>query len=160
MVCAFRSFVLTAMLFASSGLIAQTVYKSVDEKGNVTYSESPPAKTKGSNARSTTEMKIDPNQNVFPAQKPAGVSDQQRLQSQSSDSGRSRAAEVAAAKAELEAAEAQLKAGTEVQAGDFLGRASGGVGPSQQRLQRLSELQRAVDSAKENLEKVEGQSSD
>lgn len=153
-----RGFVLIVALFAVVGLAAQTVYKSVDEKGNVIYSESPPTKTKDGKIRSTTELPIDPNQNVFPAQKPTATgSVYQQQRGQAEESERSHAEKVAAAQAALDAAEVQLKAGTESQPGDFVGRASGGVGPSQQRLQRLDELQRAVDEARKNLEKTQSE---
>lgn len=154
-----RSFVLIAALLAAGGLVAQTVYKSIDDKGNVIYSESPPAKGRDGKIRSTTELTIDPNQNVMPAQKPLNIPPLGRQQpgsSQSADGERSHAELMAEAQAALEAAEAQLKAGSEVQAGDFIGRAGGGVGPSQQRLQRLEELQHTVDEARENLEKIQG----
>jgi len=159
MVCAPRCLVLTAALLAASGLIAQTVYKSVDEKGNVIYSENPPAKTRDGKIRSTTELPIDPNQNVFPAQQtadPRWREEQQRRQAEAVDSQRAHAEAVAAAQTALEAAEAQLKTGSEVQPGDFMGKAGGGVGPSLQRLQRLDELQRAVDEARQNLERLQG----
>ncbi len=155
MVCAPRCFVLAVALFAAGGLVAQTVYKSVDEKGNVIYSESPPAKTPGGNIRSTTELPIDPNQNVMPAPKPLNIGPPVSGQGVANGEN-SYAKSIADAQAALEAAEAQLKAGTEVQPGDFVGRAGGGVGPSPQRLQRLQELQDAVEEARQNLEKVRG----
>lgn len=152
MVCAPRCFAFAAALLAITGLHAQTVYKSVDEKGNVTYSESPPDKTAKDKMRSTTELPIDTEQNVMPAFKPIPV-----LQAPTApvDSGQ-RVDEVAAAQAELEAAEARLQAGTNVQPGDFMGKAGGGVGPSPERLRRLEELQKAVDEARENLERARG----
>lgn len=146
--------VVAAALFAASGLMAQTVYKSVDEKGNVIYSENPPAKSKSGKIKSTKELTIDPNQNVMPAQPPLNLPPLQTEPPAGTAS--SPVNNVAAARAALEEAEAQLKAGTDSQAGDFIGRAGGGVGPSPQRLQRLQELQRAVDEAREQLRRAEG----
>lgn len=145
--------VVTAALFAAGSLSAQTVYKSVDEKGNVIYSESPPAKSKDGKIKSTKELAIDPNQNVMPAQPPVN------LPPASTDrvlEGAPEVDDLAAAKAALAEAEANLKAGSESQPGDFTGKAGGGVGPSPQRLQRLQELQRAVDEAREQLRQAGG----
>lgn len=154
---AWRCFVVTAALLAATELTAQTVYKSVDEKGNVTYSESPP-KAKDGKMRSTKELSIDPNQNVMPAQGPSPYRAPASGQTAAGgNDGPSRQERVAAAQAALDAAEAQLKTGSQAQPGDFIGRASGGVGPSSQRLQRLDELQRAVDEARTNLEKSQSE---
>ena len=145
-----------AALCATTSLVAQTVYKSVDEKGNVSYSESPPPKGKDGKTRSTTELPIDPNRNVLPAQPPLNLPPRDAGGGAAASTGAMSREEAAAdAKAALEAAEAQLEAGSAVQPGDFRGRAGGGVSPSQQRLQRLEELQREVDRARENLERIE-----
>jgi hypothetical protein len=39
-----RSVLIVALFFAASNSLAQTIYKHVDEKGRVTYSNEPPAK--------------------------------------------------------------------------------------------------------------------
>ena len=109
MVRAPHCFLLAAALLTAGGLAAQTVYKSVDEKGNVTYSENPPAAAKGGKMGSTTELPIDPNRNLMPAQQPASpavLQERQRQQNEAADSQRSHADEIAAAQAALEAAEA------------------------------------------------------
>lgn len=144
---------MTGGLLAASALNAQTVYKSVDEKGNVIYSENPPAKSKSGKIKSTKELTIDPNQNVMPAQPPLNLPP---LQTGPDQGGASASDDVANAKAALEEAEARLKTGSEAQPGDFIGRAGGGVGPSPQRLQRLQELQRDVDEAREQLKQAGG----
>lgn len=147
-----NSCAIVAVLFAAGGLSAQTVYKSVDEKGNVIYSENPPAKSKSGKIKSTQELTIDPNQNVMPAQPPLNLPPLQTGQ----DGNAASTGDAAAARTALEEAEARLKAGSETQPGDFRGRAGGGVGPSPQRLQRLEELQRSVDEAREQLNQAEG----
>lgn len=146
-----RGCITVAALFAAGGLMAQTVYKSVDEKGNVIYSENPPAKSKNGKIKSTKELTIDPDQNIMPAQPPLNLPP---LQTEQPDSASADA--VSEAQATLEQAEAQLKAGSEAQPGDFVGKAGGGVGPSSQRLQRLQDLQRAVDEARAQLERAQG----
>ncbi|MFT3928850.1 MAG: DUF4124 domain-containing protein [Spongiibacteraceae bacterium] len=147
-----RGCVAAAVLLAAGGVVAQTVYKSVDEKGNVIYSESPPTKSKNGAIKSTKELAIDPNQNVMPATPVSNTPS-----SSGADTGGAAAAsDIATARAALEEAEANLKAGSETQPGDFIGRAGGGVGPSPQRLQRLQELQRAVDEAREQLRQAGG----
>ncbi len=146
-----RGMMLAGALLAASGAMAQTVYKTVDEKGNVSYSADPPAKGR---EQKTQQLTIDPNQNVMPAQTPAPRS---APSASSDEAARAKAQRIAEARAALEAAEAQLQAGTETQAGDFLGRAGGGVRPAPQRMQRTAELQRAVDEAREYLERVQSE---
>lgn len=149
-----NSCVVAAALCAAGGLAAQTVYKSVDEKGNVIYSENPPAKSKDGKIKSTKELTIDPNQNVMPAQPPLNLPP---LQPEQAAEGAAPPVDaIAKARAALEEAEASLKAGSEAQPGDFVGRAGGGVGPSPQRLQRLQELQRAVEEARDQLKQAGG----
>lgn len=155
-----RYLLVLATAFVTGGLAAQTVYKSVDDKGNVIYSETPPTKSRDGKIRSTKELSIDPNQNVLPAQKPLALPPPVNNQPGQDDTGGgSYADRVAEAKAALDSAEAQLKQGAEAQPGDFLGRSNGGVGPSSQRLERMEELQRAVDEARQKLESLRGESS-
>lgn len=149
---ALRYLLLPVTLAVCGHLHAQTVYKSVDEKGNVTYSESPPPETKKGAIRSTKELPIDPNQNIMPAQP---INAAPPPTSQANQSGNETQDRVAAAAAALRAAEEAQRAGNAAQPGDFRGKASGGVGPSSQRLERLDELQRAVDEARQNLENAQ-----
>lgn len=149
-----RSAVAIVALCIAGDLTAQTVYKSVDEKGNVIYSESPPTKSKDGKIKSTKELPIDPNQNVMPA---TPITGRPYDSGQVNNGQASREENVAQAREALEAAEAQLKSGNETQPGDFVGRAGGGVGPSQQRLQRLQELQKAVDEARQHVEQAQNQ---
>jgi hypothetical protein len=156
MVGALRYLVVACIGFSASQLSAQTVYKSVDEKGNVTYSENPPASGKDGKIRSTKELPIDPNQNVVPAIVPLNLPPLNTEQQNAGTAGND-ADEVSQARAALEEAEAQLKAGADVQPGDFMGKAGGGVRPSPERLQRLEELQRQVEEARKNLKEVSGE---
>jgi hypothetical protein len=140
---------------------ADTVYKSVDKDGNVTYSEKPPA-TKGEKAR-TREVPIDPNQNVIPSEKPSHIESLEAEQKSRSAQEHSNAAneelsrreKIANAESAVQQAEAALTAGQQTQPGDFIGRADGGVRPTQQRMERINSLQQAVDEAKANLERAQ-----
>ena len=139
---------------------AESVYKSVDKDGNVTYSQKPPT-TKGDKSR-TQEVPIDPNQNVSPSEKPSHIESHEAEQksraaperSNATNEELSRRERIANAEAAVQQAEAALAAGQETQPGDFMGRADGGVRPTQQRMERINSLQRAVDEAKANLERV------
>ncbi len=147
---------ITVALLALNEVSAQTVYKSVDEKGNVSYSENPPSKAGKGGVKSTTELTLDPNKNVIPA---VPITEGSSARGAADEGDRAAAPAVdrgAEARAALEQAEALLKAGSAVQPGDFIGRANGGVGPSPQRLERLQELQRAVDEARERYEQSQG----
>ena len=154
-----RCLVMAVALFASGEMIGQTIYKSVDEKGNVSYSENPPAADKRSNKRSTTELSIDPNRNVIPAQLPLG-----RERGRNDAAGNNAGGDLGSPKSRLdeardalESAEEQLKAAEQTQPGDFTGKAGGGVRPSAQRRERLESLQRAVDEARDALGGMEGE---
>jgi len=139
---------------------ADSVYKSVDKDGNVTYSQKPPV-TKGEKAR-TQEVPIDPNQNVIPSEKPSQIealeaAQKSRSAQENSDATNeelSRREKIANAESAVQQAEAALAAGQQTQPGDFIGKAGGGVRPTQQRSERINSLQQAVDEAKANLERA------
>ena len=145
----------SALVVASaSPAWADTVYKSTDANGNTSYSSQPP--TSPAAKAKTVEMNIDPNRNVLPV---APAQPQAYPQSQSpsgTNTGQTAAGSVAEAEAALKAAEQAFAAGQVVQPGDFVGRVGGGVGPSQQRIERINELQNAVDQAKAALERARG----
>lgn len=157
-----RPFAAIPLLLAvccSGALLADTVYKSVDKDGNVTYSQKPPRD--GEKAR-TKELPIDPNQNVVPSDKSAetqALEAQHKARAGSSQGeaaaeNQGRREKIAQAEAALQQAEAALAAGQSTQPGDFMGRAGGGVRPTQQREERINSLQEAVDAARANLERA------
>lgn len=134
--------------------LAQPVYKSTDKDGNTTYSSKPP--TTAAEKAKTVEVPIDPDRNIVPAvpvpntpQRSAGDS-----YSTSGDTGQTRAERIAEAEAALRAAEQAFAEGQTARPGDFIGRSGGGVGPSQQRIQRINELQAAVERARQALEEL------
>jgi hypothetical protein len=153
--------VCVAVLLSSAALsaaIAETVYKTVDSEGRVTYSSSPPKAGEG--GVTAVELEVDPDRNVIPADKSPEIEQleqTQREQREQEHRGevreqRDRRARIADAEEALRAAEEALQAGRTAQPGDFLGRKDGGVRPSPQRFERLERLQQAVERARENLE--------
>ena len=101
-------------------------------------------------------MEIDPNQNVMPADQ-SRVPAYPKAQSPSgNNAANAPGGSVAEAEAALKAAEQAYAAGQEVQPGDFAGKAGGGVGPSQQRINRINQLQNDIDQAKAALERARG----
>ena len=151
-----RNYLLLSALaaVAASAVSADTVYKSTDKQGRTTYSSQPPATS--AEKGKTIEMQIDPNQNVLPVEHPQMPAYPQNQSPSENNAVDEQAGSVAEAQATLQAAEQALEAGKEVQPGDFIGRAGGGVGPSPQRIERLNELQGAVDRAKAALEHAGG----
>jgi uncharacterized protein YhaN len=145
-------------LAVHSPAIADTIYKTVDREGRVTYSSSPPKA--GERGATAVELKVDPDRNVIPAEKTPQIEQleqvqreqwqEQRLGEQREQ--RDRRERIADAEEELRAAEEALREGQVTQPGDFLGRKDGGVRPSPQRFERLDRLQQAVERARENLE--------
>jgi hypothetical protein len=144
---------LLLIALTASSALAQTVYKSSD---GTSYSDTPPASGKAQ------PLEIDTNRNVVaPEQTPQQRAKEQQLKqewatdrAQEEQAELSRKEKVAEAEARLQAAEAALEAGTQTQAGDFLGRKDGGVRPSLQRIERIETLTREVEQAKEALEKA------
>ncbi|MDB6060265.1 MAG: hypothetical protein JWM78_368 [Verrucomicrobiaceae bacterium] len=135
---------------------AQTVYKSTDKDGT-SYSEHPP--TTPAKKAKTVEMTIDPNQNIIPAdpnqqKNPYPTSQNSGTGNSSGNTGESRSSKIAEAEAALKSAQQALAAGTETQSGDFAGKKNGGVGPSTQRIERINDLQAAVERAQEELERA------
>jgi hypothetical protein len=145
-------------LCVSSGQAADTVYKSVDKDGNVTYSQKP---AKGHETL-TQELPINPDQNIIPSEKTHEIKSLEKTQKQrseqegatSADADQSRKEKVARAQAAVEQAEADLEAGQMARPGDFIRNINGGMRPTLERLNRINALQEAVDAAKENLERV------
>jgi hypothetical protein len=148
-----RTFLLLASALVATPIAvhAETIYKSVDKNGNPSYSSKPPV-TPAEKAK-TVEMSIDPNQNVLPVTPVTSLPNTTANQTPASadEAPRGSAAE---AEATLRAAEEALAAGQQTQPGDFAGKSGGGVGPSAQRIQRINELQQAVDRAREALERA------
>jgi hypothetical protein len=142
----------SALVLAAVTIVnAETVYKSTDKNGNTTYSSKPPA-TSAEKAK-TVEMTIDPNQNVLPVTPVPALPSSTSNQNQSSDDTAPRGS-VAEAEAALKATEQALADGQQTQPGDFAGKKGGGVGPSAQRVERINELQAAVDQARAALERA------
>ncbi len=149
---------LSALVAASIslGIGATTLYKSVDEKGNVTYSDSPPA-----DPSRTSEIEVgDDNLNVMPSDN----IEQQMREQEAADrerENRRRAQQndwqqrYDQARAELEQAERTVVRAREIHEGDTVGSATGGARPNAawiERLERaeadLQEKQRAFDRVK------------
>jgi uncharacterized iron-regulated membrane protein len=138
---------------AVSAAWADTVYKSTDKQGHTTYSSQPPS-TPAEKSK-TVEMQIDPNQNVLPVEHPQIPAYQNQRPSEN-NTVEQQPGSRAEAEAALREAEQALEAGKETQPGDFIGRSGRGVGPSQQRIERINELQDAVDRAKAALDHAGG----
>ena len=136
------------------------IYKYTDANGKVVYSENPPTP----DAKDSTEtVKVDPNANVIKAEvsknskKLQAEREARRAQAkqQQDQSSADYQAQLEQARADLEQARQLQKAGQDVQPGDFIGKKSGGVRPSYQRLMRLKELDENVKKAQAALRELE-----
>jgi hypothetical protein len=144
-------FILSTLVIAASAG-ADTVYKSTDKEGHTAYSSKPPL-TPAQKSK-TVEMSIDPNQNVLPVTPVPSLPNS--TLNQNSNATESEGNPAANAEAALKAAEQAFADGQATQPGDFAGKSGGGVGPSAQRVQRINELQDAVDQARAALERARG----
>jgi hypothetical protein len=142
----------------SFGSAATTLYKSVDEQGNVTYSDSPPT-----SARQTQEIEVgDENLNVMPSES----IEQQMREQEAADRQRENQRRAqqqdwqqryAQAKAELEQAERDLQQAQEVQEGDMVGSATGGARPNAAWIERLERAEAALEEKQRAFDRIRRQ---
>lgn len=145
----------SAISFGSS---ATTLYKTIDEKGNVSYSDSPPA-----NASRTSEIDIsDKDLNVLPSE---GIEQQLREQKakDSQDANRRRVEQqdwqqrYQQAKADLEQAKRNLQRAEEIQEGDTVGSAFGGARPNAEWIERLEQAEADLAQKQQAFDKIKRQ---
>ncbi|HEY9035960.1 MAG TPA: DUF4124 domain-containing protein [Pseudomonadales bacterium] len=153
---------IAAGLMMSGPIAAQAVYKVTGPDGKVRYTDEKPENAGTAKVETVT---LPTEQNILKAD-PAMQSWLQQKQNAEQEAANNQAqslsgwqAEYDAAEAALEAAEAALEKGKEPQEGDYIGIAnrfggSAGARPSEEYLERLDELQQAVDDAREHLEAV------
>jgi hypothetical protein len=123
----------------SLGIGATTLYKSVDEKGNVTYSDSPPA-----DASRTSEIDVgDAADREQENRSRAQRQDWQQRYDQ--------------AKAELEQAERNLQRAEEIQEGDTVGSATGGARPNAAWIERLEQAEADLEEKQRAFDRVRRQ---
>ncbi len=142
----------------SFGAGATTLYKSVDEKGNVTYSDSPPA-----DANRTSEIDVgDENLNVMPSE---NIQQQMREQEATDreQENRRRAQQqdwqqrYDQAKEELEQAERNLQRAQEIREGDTVGSATGGARPNAAWIERLERAEAEFEEKQRAFDRVRRQ---
>jgi hypothetical protein len=153
---------LLSVLIVSSisvGSIATTLYKTTDEQGNVSYSDSPPADTSR-----TSEINVsDKELNVLPSE---GIEQQMREQKvkDSQDANRRRAEQQGwqqrydQAKAELDQAKRNLQRAEEIQEGDTVGSAFGGARPNAEWIERLEQAEADLVQKQRAFDKIKRQS--
>jgi hypothetical protein len=146
-----RSLLVFSALTIAAAAWADPVYKSTDKDGHTTYSSKPPLTPK--DKAKTVELSIDPNQNVMPADRSRPTGSFPGTHSGEATANPESNA-IADAEAALRQAEQAYMDGQTAQPGDFTGKAGGGTGPSVQRINRINQLQEAVDRAREALERA------
>lgn len=148
----YRNLLIVILATSALQVSAQTAYRSVDEEGNVTFSDQPVA-----GAAEESEILID-------APAPSTESRQESRkqatemmdaarsgQQTSSDAGLSKAQRQQEAKEALERAESNLREAEVVKAGDRKGTASGGSRLTPGYLERVQEAEQAVEQARQQV---------
>lgn len=143
------------------------IYRIIDEDGNVSFTDKPPP----SRADEAEPVDIDPNaQNSSMSsdaieqnqpdwlkealeKREAEAAARQKAQPGASEMKEWRAS-LKSAKQRLREAESRQKQGLIATEGDFIGKAGGGVRPSQQYFEKLRKLDQDVVDAKDHLEAV------
>jgi hypothetical protein len=148
-----------ALLLISFGACAATtLYKSVDEQGNITYSDAPPG-----DARDVEEIDIkEGNMNVLPSEDVQKQIERQKQQDkQAADRQRADNQDwqqrYEEAQAELTAAEQTLESAREIQEGDTVGSAYGGARPNADWIERLERAEADVVDKQQHLHQVKRQ---
>lgn len=148
----YRNLLILFLATSALQVSAQTAYRSVDEEGNVTFSDQPV-----SGAVKESEIRID-------APAPSPESRQQSReqatemmdaagsgQQTGSDAGLSKAQRQQEAKAALERAESNLQEAKVVRPGDRKGTASGSSRLTPGYLERVQEAEQAVELARQQV---------
>jgi hypothetical protein len=147
-------YLITLLLAAGALQIhAQPAYRSVDEQGNVTFSDTPVP-----GAAEETRITID-----APVPSQAEVKESQRQAAEmleaageaGTSTAPSQAAQRAAAQRAVQEAEQQLEEAREVREGDRIGTASGGSRLTPQYLERVQAAEEKLDRARKQLQAMQ-----
>ncbi len=148
-------FIVISALVATHSAVAQEIYKHVDEKGKVTYSNEPPRKkVSGTDDKRSTKVTVaQPTKGIEPAGK-TGLQSAQAIDAK--NAARENVAtksknEVAAAQSALEAAQKAKKDGAEPLEDEWQ-QARGARVPSEAFNKRQQQLDDAVKSAQKTLD--------
>lgn len=136
--------------------VADTVYKSVDDQGNVTYSAEPP---KASEAKRVEEIRVGDG----PSEEEQAEALQrmremeltvERLEQERMLEAQAQDAAVAAARAELEEAQAALEQAREMSPDDWQRIVTGGRTPKPSYFERVDRAEQRVQAAEQALREV------
>ena len=146
------------LLMSSAAVAATTLYKTVDEQGNISYSDVPPGDT-----RDVEEIDIKQgDMNVLPSEDVQQQIEQQK-QLDKQDADRQRAdnkdwqQRYEQAQAELSAAEQTLESAREINEGDTVGSAYGGARPNADWIERLERAEADVADKQQQLDQIKRQ---
>ena len=134
---------------------AQTVYRSVDKEGNITFSDAPPE-----GKADVTQIEVDAPPPSAAAQREAEQRTQQMIGAakESSQTGESsgpdKADQVRAAEQSLKEAQSNLEEAKVVGPGDRRGTAGGGSRLTPEYLQRVEKAEQQVEAARQQLKDV------
>jgi hypothetical protein len=145
-------YLITLLLAAGAHQVyAQPAYRSVDEQGNITFSDAPVP-----GAAEETRIKIDAptpsTAEVQESRQQAAEMLDAASQTTETSAAPSQAAQRQAAQRAVQEAEQQLEAAREVREGDRIGTASGGSRLTPEYLERVRMAEEQVDRARKQLE--------
>jgi len=168
-----RHYLSISFLLAAVCLPLQAeIYKSVDEEGNVLYSDKAPndASVQTSEVKPNTQPNVTDSEEEIAQRQPKWLKDAQQQRAERAEKDKSVAeanagdkepdaatawkAEYKAAKDALKAAKKALKTGVIAEEGDFIGLAGGGVRPTEQYINKQRSLEQAVEDAKKHLKAI------
>lgn len=153
-----KNLIFLSMLCSLTAVAASKLYKSVDEQGRITFSDSPPAaggqvQTVDLPSEAINIMPSEGLQEEIQRQKKVDQKVALRRASEQKDwSRRQREARDALAEAEL-----NLEGAREVREGDTVGSAFGGARPNQAWIQRLEQAEADVEGKRHQLNKIQAE---
>ena len=148
---------LLAFAFLAQAAYAQEIYRSVDEQGNVTFSDTPP-----SGAGVVERVVLPPPAASPQGQGPAGERNQQLLDAaaeadrQRTEKRREKQARVESAEKRLQQAEADLADAKEIKDSDRQNLAGGKRRIHPDYFERLKQAEQEVEAARKALRQVRG----
>ena len=156
--CALLAIVAMALAPAASA----QVYRIVDDEGNVTYTDTPPAGVESEEVAPADEANIVDSPDTVEERTPDWIKANREERAEAEEAAREAHAEkldrwrdqVDAAEDALAKAEDELAEGRELREGDYVGNAGGGARPSADYLQRVRMLEQQVEDAREALKSI------
>lgn len=153
-----RSLIPLLLVLFSANLFAQntTLYKTVDEDGNVTFTDTPPADSDAEQIEIRNDRNVVPSDDIR-----RSIEEQNQLRAQQ-ETEKKRELErwklrYDKAQQELKAAEQAHEDAQVLGEGDVMGSAMGGARPSEAWIERLEQSEKNLEAAQQAVRKLEAE---